>query len=67
MGLNAGFKLNEEGGIEIYIASEKPAGVPEENWLPVTRKDEEIDLILRVYVPDLVKMKTWEAPKAEKI
>jgi len=67
VGLNAGYKLDEEGGIEIYIAAEKPAGVPEENWLPINRKDEEIDLILRIYVPDLAKMETWEAPKAEKI
>jgi hypothetical protein len=65
VGQNAGYRLDEEEGIEIYIAAEKPAGVPEENWLPVNRKDEEIDLILRVYVPDLEKMKTWEAPKAE--
>jgi hypothetical protein len=67
VGENAGFKLNDEGGIEIYVAAEKPAGVPEENWLPLNRKDEEIDLILRVYVPDLERMKTWQAPKAEKL
>ena len=67
VGENAGYKLNNEGGIEIYVAAEKPAGVPEENWLPLNRKDEEIDLILRIYVPDLGKMKTWAAPKAEKL
>jgi len=67
VGENAGYKLNEEGGIEIYIAAEKPEGIPEENWLPINRKDEDIDLLLRIYVPDLAKMKTWEAPKAEKI
>ncbi len=67
VGENAGFKLNADGGIEIYVAAEKPAGVPEENWLPVNRKDEEIDIILRIYVPDLEKTKTWEAPKAEKL
>ena len=67
VGENAGFKLNDEGGIEIYVAAEKPAGVPEENWLPVNRKDEEIDIILRVYVADLEKMKTWVPPVAEKI
>jgi len=67
VGENAGFKLNEQGGIEIYIAAEKPLGVPEENWLPLNRKDEVIDLILRVYVPDLEKMKTWTAPKAKKL
>ena len=65
VGLNAGYKLNAAGGIEIYVAAEKPDGVPEENWLPVNRKDEDIDLILRVYVPDLERMKTWQAPKAK--
>jgi hypothetical protein len=67
VGENGGYQLNADGGIEIYIAADKPAGVPEENWLPINRKDEEIDLILRIYVPDLVKMKTWEAPKAIKL
>ena len=47
VGENAGFKLNDEGGIDIYVAAEKPDGVPEENWLPLNRQDEEIDLILR--------------------
>jgi hypothetical protein len=56
VGENAGYKLNEDGGIEIYVAAEKPIGIPEENWLPLNRKDEEIDLILRVYVPDLERM-----------
>jgi len=42
----------------------KPAGVPDENWLPVNRKDENLDVILRIYVPDLEKFKTWKAPKA---
>jgi hypothetical protein len=41
--------------------------VPEENWLPLNRKDEDIDIILRVYVADLEKMKAWEAPVAIKI
>ena len=65
VGENAGMKLNEEGGIEIYVAAEKPEGVPTENWLPINRKDQDMDIILRVYVPDLEKMRTWKAPKAE--
>ncbi len=65
VGENAGMQLNEDGGIEIYVAAEKPEGVPEENWLPINRKDENIDIVLRVYVPDMEKMKTWQAPKAE--
>ncbi len=69
VGENAGMKLNDEGGIEVYVAAEKPEvnGVPEENWLPITRKDEDMDIVLCIYVADLEKMKTWTAPKAEKI
>ncbi|MHA1180341.1 MAG: DUF1214 domain-containing protein, partial [Alphaproteobacteria bacterium] len=67
VGENAGMKLNEDGGIEIHIAAEKPEGVPEENWLPIERKDLALSPQLRVYVPDLEKMTTWEAPKAEKL
>lgn len=67
VGENAGMKLNEEGGIAIYIAAEQPQGVSEENWLPINRGDEGLDLVMRIYDPDLQKMKTWEAPKAEKI
>ncbi len=65
VGENAGMKLNDEGGIEIYVAAEKPEGAPEESWLPINRKDEDMDIILRIYVPDLEKLKTWSAPKAE--
>lgn len=67
VGENAGFKLNADGGIEIYVTAEKPEGVPEENWLPINRQDQEIDIILRIYVPDMEKMETWTAPIAEKI
>ena len=67
MGENAGMSLKEDGGIEIYVAEEKPDGVPEENWLPINRQDENIGIILRIYAPDLEKMKTWTAPLAEKI
>jgi hypothetical protein len=67
VGENAGMKLDKDGGIGIYIAAEQPEGVPAENWLPISRKDEEMDVILRIYVPDLEKMKTWTPPKAEKL
>jgi len=66
VGENAGMKLNKDGGIEIYVAAKQPKGVPVENWLPINRKDENLDIILRIYVPDLEKMKTWTPPKAEK-
>jgi hypothetical protein len=65
VGENAGMKLNDDGGIEVYVAAEKPEGVPEENWLPINRKDENLDIILRLYGPDLDKMKTWKVPQAE--
>ena len=65
VGENAGMKLNKDGGIDIYIAASKPEGVPEENWLPIERKDEGIDAVLRVYIPDMEKMKTWQKPKAQ--
>ena len=58
-------KLNKKGGIEIYIAAKKPNGVPEENWLSIPRKDEDLSVNLRIYVPDMEKMKTWAPPKAE--
>lgn len=67
VGENSGMKLSADGGIDIYVAAEKPEGVPSENWLPINRKDEDIDIILRIYVPDLEKVETWEAPKAMKL
>ena len=67
VGENSGMKLDENGGIEIYVAAEQPEGVPEENWLPINRKDEDMDIVLRAYVPDLEAFKSWAAPKAELI
>ncbi|MFC1681334.1 DUF1214 domain-containing protein [Pseudomonadota bacterium] len=64
---NAGMKLDDQGGIEVYIAAEKPEGVPEENWLPINRGDEVLDIVMRIYAPDVEKMKTWTAPTAERI
>jgi hypothetical protein len=67
VGENAGMKLDADGGIAIHVAAEKPAGVPEENWLPIERTDEGLNVVLRIYVPDLERMKTWKAPKAERL
>ena len=67
VGENGGMKIDEEGGIDIYIAAEQPADVPAENWLPIERKDLGLNIILRVYAPDLEKMKTWKTPVAEKL
>ena len=59
--------LNARGGIEIHVAARKPDGVPPENWLPINRGDYDIDLLMRIYAPDLGRFKTWNPPKAEKI
>jgi len=53
--------------IEIHVAAERPEGVPEENWLPITREDLDLDIILRVYVPDLERLESWSAPRAERV
>lgn len=67
VGENGGMKLNKDGGIEIYVAPEKPAGVPAENWLPSLKVDEDMDIVLRVYAPQLDKLDDWNAPFAEKL
>ena len=67
VGENSGMKLNADGGIKIFVSAAKPDGVPLENWLPINRKDQGIDIILRIYAPDLEKMKTWKAPVAVKL
>jgi len=55
----------DDGAIAIYIAAKKPEGVPEEDRLPINRKEQGLDIIIRVCQPDLEKMNTWQAPKAE--
>ena len=60
-------KLDADGGLSVYISAVKPGDVPSENWLPINRMDQGIDIILRIYAPDLERIKTWQAPKALKI
>ncbi len=67
VGENAGMKLNAEEGISIYIAAEKPEGVPEQNWLPINRGDYGIDIIIRMYAPDLERYKEWTPPGVDVI
>jgi len=67
VGENAGMKLDEDGGIVIYISAEQPEGVPDENWLPLVRGDYGIDIIMRIYAPDLARYATWQAPNAQMI
>jgi len=65
VGENAGFKLNDEGGIEIVISAKKPGAVPNENWLPINRGDINLNAMFRIYAPDAEKMKTWKMPQPE--
>ncbi len=65
VGENAGFKLNVDGGIEIYVSAMKPEGVPEENWLPINRENIGINGMFRIYAPNAEKMKTWKTPQFE--
>jgi len=67
VGENAGMKLDDEGGISIYLSAERPEGVPEENWLPMARGDYGVDVIMRIYAPDLERFATWQSPKAESV
>ncbi len=60
-------KLSPRGGIEIHVAAKKPNGVPRENWLPINRGNYGIDILMRIYAPDLGRFKTWSPPKAERI
>lgn len=66
VGENAGMKLDDKGGIDIYISSEKPEGVPEENWLPVPRGEYSVVPRLRLYAPKK-QAREWEAPVARKL
>ena len=66
VGENSGMALDEKGGITIYVAAKCPQEVPEENCLPLNRGDYGINLIMRIYAPDLERLKHWEPPKAEK-
>ena len=36
-------------------------------YCAITRKNLDLDVIMRVYQPDLQKMKAWKAPKAQMI
>lgn len=67
VGENGGVKLDEQGGVEIHIAPAQPEGVPAQNWLPSGGGAGQVDVMLRVYGPDIEAMKVWQAPKAIKL
>lgn len=66
VGLNTGFQLDPNGGIVIHIAAERPEG-PADNWLPITRGDLGLSVLLRVYAPDLARMQSWRPPVAVRV
>jgi hypothetical protein len=67
VGENAGFQLDEGGGIRIVTAAEQPDGMPDDNWLPINREDLDLDIMMRIYAPDLVRFATWTPPVARRI
>ena len=67
VGINGGMKLDKNGGIRMVIAADKPRGTPEENWLPINRGNYNVDVIMRIYAPDLERFENWTAPRAVKI
>lgn len=67
VGENAGYQLDENGGIRIVVAAEQPDDVPAENWLPINRADINLDTVMRIYAPDLDRYADWTAPIARKL
>ena len=52
------FKLNADGTLDIVLSKEATENVS--NWLPVS--DGEFHLFMRIYVPDMDALDTWQAP-----
>jgi hypothetical protein len=67
VGLNGGMELDEDGGITIAIAADKPDGIAEDNWLPIERGSYEIGPTMRLYAPEMKKFENWKPPVAVKI
>ena len=67
VGENAGMKLNQDGGIEISVAAKGGRSHGTCGAFLPDRKDEVLDIIMRIYAPDMKKLKTWNPPKAEKL
>lgn len=59
-------KLDKLGGIEIHIAPIHPEGMSKENWLPSGGKNEQLDIIMQVYAPNLEAMKAWKGSQGRK-
>ncbi len=52
------YRLNEDGTLDLVLSKEAPEDTS--NWLPVS--DEEFHLFMRIYLPDMNALETWEAP-----
>lgn len=52
------YRLNEDGTLDLVLSKEAPEDTS--NWLPVS--DGEFHLFMRVYLPDMTALETWEAP-----
>lgn len=52
------FKLNADGTLDIILSKETPENIS--NWLPVS--DGEFHLFMRIYMPDMDAIDTWQSP-----
>lgn len=52
------FKLNADGTLDIVLSKQAPENVS--NWLPVS--DGEFHLFMRIYVPDMDALDSWQSP-----
>ena len=52
------FKLNADGTLDIVLSKDAPEDTS--NWLPVS--DGEFHLFMRIYVPDMTALETWQPP-----
>jgi hypothetical protein len=54
------FKRAEEGSLVLYISKESPGPELEPSWLPISRIDEELDIVMPIYAPDSEKNENLE-------
>ena len=52
------YQLNDDGSLDLVLSKEAPEDTS--NWLPVP--DGEFHLFMRIYLPDMTALETWEAP-----
>ena len=52
------YQLNEDGTLDLVLSKEAPEDTS--NWLPVSGG--EFHLFMRIYLPDMTALETWEAP-----